>query len=253
MARPIRETKTTMIASQLEQMIIDKTFESGSFLPSQKDLADYFNTSSRPVREALKLLEAKGLVIVSQGRRAEVVNTSLTQYIDSISTTIMNSTVCPRKLIRNLVQVQVAVATSAVRDFSRNEGRSRYLSQLYRTVYQMESALPAIAGKEQDEGLARFYDAEATFHRSLIRASNNQILVSIYESMAPTLEETISTIKFSYQEIEKRTRDYSYLCDALENGQTDLAVALVLVALTSMENTILETYPDESEPAANYA
>ncbi len=250
--QPARETKTTMIASQLEEMILDKTFKSGTFLPSQKELASYFNTSSRPVREALKLLEAKGLVTISQGRRAEVMNSSLNQYIESISMTIMNSDVCAKKLAKNLIQVQIAVATSAVRDFARNEHRSRFLSHLNRSISNMQRALATIGHQEQQEGFDRFHEAESAFHRGLVRASNNQILVSIYESLAPMLEQTVRAIEFSLAEVEKRARDYSYLCDALDGGQTDLAVALVLVVLSSLENAILETHPDE-DGQAHYA
>lgn len=247
-----RETKTTMIASQIEQMILDNTFETGCFLPSQQELATQFNVSSRPVREALKILEAKGLVIISQGRRAEVVNTSLNQYIESISTTIMNSTICPTKLMQNLMQVRIAVATSAARNFTRLEGRKRYLSQLWRSTSQMETALKAIAHKDAN-AVAQFNRAEADFHRTLVQANGNQILISIYESLSPILDSTMDAIKFSAAQMEKRSKDYAYLCEALHNGQTDLAVALVLVTLTSLENTVLNTYPDERPEIASYA
>jgi GntR family transcriptional repressor for pyruvate dehydrogenase complex len=248
----IRETKTAMIAAQIEQMILDKTFERGSFLPSQQELATYFNTSSRPVREALKLLEAKGLVTISQGRRAEVVNSSLDQYIESISTSIMNSEICPRRLMQNLMQVRIAVATNAVRDFTRREGRKRHLSQLIRATVAMEAAL-APRSKKSGEAITRFYSAEAEFHRTLIQANDNQILISIYESLAPILDRAVTSIDFSLPQLEKRAKDYSYLCEALQNGQTDLAVALALVTLTSLETMILDTYPDERSALISYA
>ena len=247
-----RETKTTMIASQLEQMILDNTFENGCFLPSQQELAEMFNTSSRPVREALKVLEARGLVTISQGRRAEVINTSLNQYIESISTTIMNSQICQTKLMQNLMQVRIAVATNAVRDFTRLEGRKRYLAQLWRQTAQMEAALGALAEKDATT-IAQFNQAEADFHRTLVQANGNQILISIYESLSPILDQTMNSIKFTATQMEKRSKDYSYLCEALQNGQTDLAVALVLVTLTSLQNSIMDTYPDDKPAFASYA
>ncbi|HPZ16724.1 MAG TPA: GntR family transcriptional regulator [Sphaerochaeta sp.] len=249
---PTRETKTMMIASQLEQMILDNTFETGCFLPSQQELATQFNTSSRPVREALKILEAKGLVTISQGRRTEVVNTSLNQYIESISTSIMNSTICQTKLMQNLMQVRIAVATSAARDFTRLEDRKRFLSQMWRSVSQMEAALKALNGKDAT-AVERFNQAEADFYRTLIQANGNQILISIYESLSPILDKTMNTIKFTAAQLEKRSKDYAYLCEALQNGQTDLAVALVLVTLTSLETTVMDTYPDDKPAFESYA
>jgi hypothetical protein len=60
------------------------------------------------------------------------------------------------------------------------------------------------------------------------------------------LDSVMNTIKFTATQIEKRSKDYSYLCEALQNGQTDLAVALVLVTLTTLETKVMDHYPDES-------
>jgi GntR family transcriptional repressor for pyruvate dehydrogenase complex len=242
----IRETKTDMVASRLEEMIRNNTYESGCFLPSQQELAQFFDTSSRPVREALKLLEARGLVTISQGRRAQVINTRLNQCIESISTTIINSQICPTKLMKNLMQVRLTVAASAAREFSRLEHRKRYLSQLRKASNRLEGSLKAIQ-KRDANAIKQFNRAEADFHRILVQANNNQILTSIYENLSPMLDQAMASTRFSYSEFEKRSKNYAYLCEALQNGQTDLAVALVLVTLTTLEKSILQHYPDDTQ------
>ena len=40
----------------------------------------------------------------------------------------------------------------------------------------------------------------------------------------------------TYVELEKATREHRYLVEALEQGQTDLAVALTLVHLTAIRS-----------------
>ena len=52
----------------MRKRILEKQYMTGDPLPSQQELADEFNASSRSVREAFKHLEAKGLVDISQGR-----------------------------------------------------------------------------------------------------------------------------------------------------------------------------------------
>lgn len=244
----ITETKASRIASALEQMILDNRLKSGSFLPSQQELARQFKASSRPIREALKLLEAKGLVTISQGRRAQIKSNSLTQYVESISTTIINTQTDQAKLLRNLMQVRITIATSATRDFSRLEGREKFLARLWDASARMEQAIPAIRHKDA-KALAQFQAAEKEFNNVLVAANDNQILTSIYENLAPLLDSAVKTLRFTPSQLEKRAKNYSYLCEALKNGQTDLAVALILVTLTSLQNKVNDKFPDSSSAA----
>lgn len=244
----ISETKSAKIASTLEEMILDNRLKSGTFLPSQQLLAEQFKTSSRPIREALKLLEAKGLVIIAQGRRAQIQSNSLDQYVGSLSTKLINSHISTGKLMKNLMQVRITVATSAAREFSRLVDRESYLAQLWKTSNTMEGAI-SLVYKKDAQGLKTFQDAENEFHHILIKANGNQILSCIYENLAPMLDSALNAIKFTPLQLEKRSKDYSYLCEALQNGQTDLAVALVLVTLTTLENKVMDRYPDESAVA----
>jgi DNA-binding FadR family transcriptional regulator len=244
----ISETKASRIASTLEEMILDNRLKSGSFLPSQQILANQFQTSSRPIREALKLLEAKGLVTIAQGRRAQIKSNSLNQYVESISATIINNQTNPAKLLRNLMQVRITIATSATRDFSRLDSKDQHLTKLWKCANQMESAIPLILKKDA-QGINQFQNAESEFNQVLVSANNNQILSSIYENLAPLLDSALLSLHFTPSQLEKRAKNYSYLCEALQNGQTDLAVALVLVTLTTLQNKVNDKFPDESAVA----
>ena len=86
------ETKSAQIARQIEEMILNKVYKAGEPLPSQQELADEFNASSRSIREAFKQLEAKGLLEVSQGKRAVVKSNNLEQFVASLSSTLIRST-----------------------------------------------------------------------------------------------------------------------------------------------------------------
>ncbi len=238
------QTKTARIAAALEEMILDQRIKNGSFLPSQQILAKQFNASSRPIREALKLLEAKGLIAISQGRRAQVRSNSLSQYVESISASIVNSKINPGKLMRNLMQVRITVSTSAAREFTRLENGKEYLSLLWNSSNRMEAAIPQIMKKDAS-ALQTFLEAESAFQRTMIIANGNQILSTIYENLSPLLDQAMKNIKFTPNQLEKRSKNYTYLCEALEHGQTDLAVALTLVTLTNLENKVMDHYPDE--------
>lgn len=66
--KPIKQIKASEeVAQQLRTAIFDGTYPAGSKLPSERELIESFMVSRTVVREAVKGLEASGLVEVRQG------------------------------------------------------------------------------------------------------------------------------------------------------------------------------------------
>ena len=61
------------LAAQIEAAIFDGRLQVGDKLPSQRELVDMFETSRAPLREALRVLEQKGLIDVKRGARGGAV------------------------------------------------------------------------------------------------------------------------------------------------------------------------------------
>jgi len=55
------------IVDQIQTSILNKTFEPGNKLPSERELKEMFNTSRSTLREALRVLEQKGLIEIKPG------------------------------------------------------------------------------------------------------------------------------------------------------------------------------------------
>ena len=55
------------ILGQIEQAIIDGKYRVGDKLPSERELCELFQTSRGPLREALRVLEQKGLITIKAG------------------------------------------------------------------------------------------------------------------------------------------------------------------------------------------
>ncbi len=90
------------------------------------------------------------------------------------------------------------------------------------------------------------------FIKVLIRSNGNIILDAIYENLAPMLDEVLVFSATKGEEFEKKAREYQYIVEALENGQTDLAVALVLVNLTDVKKKI-ENHAESAQRRASLA
>ena len=61
------------LVSQIESAILDGRLKAGDKLPAQRDLVDMFQTSRGPLREALRVLEQKGLIDIKRGVRGGAV------------------------------------------------------------------------------------------------------------------------------------------------------------------------------------
>jgi DNA-binding FadR family transcriptional regulator len=86
--------------------------------------------------------------------------------------------------------------------------------------------------------MEEFRRYEGLFHTVLVRSNDNIILDAIYENLSPLLDESLSYSAVTIEEYEKKVREYLYIAEALQSGQTDLAVALVLVNLTNLKKRI---------------
>lgn len=232
------ETKSTTIANKLEEMILAKQFKAGELLPSQKELAAQFNASSRSVREAFKNLEAKGLIEVSQGRKAVVKSNNLDQFVESLSLSMINQQVPDKKLISDLLKVRTTIEVSASRELSRDPNRQAVVDQLAKYTKKMESLLPLLEDGKNRDAEQQFKQADFDFHTTLIRSNDNTILNAIYENLAPQLYNVLDRTPETYVQMKKRVNEYNYLVEAEEKGQTDLAVALTLVNLTNIKDRI---------------
>lgn len=230
-------TKSACIASALEDMILSGKLGEGELLPSQHELAEMFEASSRSIREAFKQLEAKGLLTVSQGRRASVKSNNLDQFVESLSNTIIRSGSSNVKLMLDLIQVRTSVEVSAARDISRNPNRKDVVGQLKKLSDAMMDLVAPIKNRDK-RSIDAFFTLESSFHKILVRSNDNIILNAIYENLSPLLDQSLSYSYATTEEYEKKGREYQYICEALEAGQTDLAVALVLVNLTNLRKRI---------------
>lgn len=82
---PTRGTLSKVVESQIESAIRSRRFTAGAKLPSELELCEQFRVSRTAVREALRMLSARGLVAVVKGKGIFVSNVSVETVTDPIS------------------------------------------------------------------------------------------------------------------------------------------------------------------------
>ena len=231
--------KATHIAGLLEKAILNNEYRQGDYLPSQKELSEKFFA-----REAFKILEAKGLIEVSQGKRAYVKTNRLDQYVESLSMSMFAQDNPDRKLYSDLLEVHITLEVSAARELSRSPERIAIVKNMESTLDQMSRDLAIIETSGDKDAIQDFQTCDFNFHLAVVGSNDNIVFRSIYNSLSPQLKKIMASLPETLDERRKKVREYGYLVDALRDGLTDLAVAMTLVYTTNLRQKFNSTYED---------
>jgi len=162
-----RDTKGRLyqaVARRLEQAIESGVYSPGERLPSERDLAEQLGVSRPVVREAVIVLQSRGMLQVRHG--AGVFVQPKAEVTGSFG---MDSDVGPFEVIesRRLLEGEIAALAAELIDDKQ--------------IAELESLLRRIGDKRLD-GAAREL-ADRTFHIALARVTGNDVLVNIVETL----------------------------------------------------------------------
>lgn len=243
--------KATHIAALIESSILSGEYKQGEYLPSQKELSFKYDASSRSLREAFKILEAKGLIEVSQGKKAYVKTNRLDQFVESISMSMFGPDTKDLKLLSDLLQVHITLEVSAARELSRASDRLNVVKVMDAFLAKMDKDLAVIENSGDKDAITDFRNCDFNFHLAVINSNDNIVLNSIYNALAPHIQKVMFSLPETIEDRRKKVREYGYLVDALRHGQTDLAVAMTLVYTTSLSNKFKANYEETEQKSTN--
>ena len=157
------------IVSQVEERIRDlidsKKYTEGMKLPTENELCQSMKVGRGTVREALRLLQAKGLVEIKPGRGAFVASK---QAVDSNPVVWL---VQNEKELRDAIEVRNALEPFAARKVAETASEA-VLQQLKKIHIDFLSAV-----KEGDT--EKIAELDELFHGLIVRESGNQLLNEI--------------------------------------------------------------------------
>ena len=207
-----RDTLAVQVADGLIEFIKTSDLKPGDKLPSEQKLAENFGVSRPVIREALKVLDGRGVIEVSNGRSAtvkplgsEVLSSFFQWAID-----LESKGVIELMEVRRGIEVQSAILAARRRT-------SKALEQMTRTVAKMRSHL------HQPEAYA---EQDVEFHLQVASASQNSMLYYLVESIRNSLREAIRiglSRRGSEEELERVQQLHEEILAALEQGDADEA------------------------------
>lgn len=164
--------KPQQIADELRGLIVSGELSEGDSLGHEPDLVERFGVSRPSLREALRILEAEGLITVVRGVRGGVIVHAPDQRMTARAAALLlqarNVSLADVFEARNLLEPVAARSIATAR------GRKAAVKELRALVRDQENAI---------EDPDAFGVANAAFHQRLVSLGGNQTLSVVAEML----------------------------------------------------------------------
>jgi GntR family transcriptional regulator, transcriptional repressor for pyruvate dehydrogenase complex len=167
-------TLTERVAENLVAFILEEGLQDGQLLPSSAELAERYGVSRTVVREAIADLAGRGILRRGQGRETLVVSPGQEQ---------LGGLLLFRTLHDGVSSEEVQETRRAI------EAITSGLAAARRTPEHLQALEAALEDMRIAETDAAFHDADVSFHNTLARASQNRLILLIFEGIEALLRE----------------------------------------------------------------
>ncbi len=159
------------ISNEIKQMIFSGDLKPGSRLPSEAELASQFGVGRQTIREAMRLLELSGFVIMKKGGvgGSIIADTILNTLVNSFLDIFRMGQITINELTTARLEIEKIVLTHAFENIEKTD-----IDALQENVQKANSKL--------ERGIQAF-EENVQFHKLLARASKNQVFVAVMESI----------------------------------------------------------------------
>ena len=159
------------VIDNIRQMIADGELQAGQKLPSERELAEKFNVSRVPIREALKILEYMGVLDSSPGDGTYVKNTSAQSLVSKMDFSFDATA----DTIRDLLELRIVLETFAAYHAAQRR-TDEDIASIQKLLRDMREAKKVNDGTE--ESVQNLRKLSHGFHQALVRAAHNAISYS---------------------------------------------------------------------------
>ncbi|MFF0030165.1 FadR/GntR family transcriptional regulator [Streptomyces avermitilis] len=225
MARDLQE--------RIKKLIIDRRLPSGAVLPTEPELMELLGASRNSVREALKALQAMGIVEIRHGFGTYVGPMSMAPMIEGLAFRTVAGHYRGEDSLLQLLELREAVETGLI---SRLAGRlsPHDLVELDGLVDRME--------KEAAEGVG-LAETDRAFHATLYRGLGNVLLSEVLEAFWDAFHRVRIDLVDVPQDPRVTCRQHREILDAVRSGDSIRAEEAIREHFGNIRTRLASTEP----------
>ena len=217
MFQAAKQTKVFQdVVEQIQEAILDGRLTAGQTLPAERELKETFNISRGTLREALRVLEQKGLIEiklgVGGGSVVKMVDTD--QISESLGLLIRSQKVSLNHLAQFREDVEGIVAAHAAEN---------HVAEDIQTLKDLLVKAHSCVKKGSAQRNA-FIDIDKQIHLTMARITGNPVYITVLHSIHDNIHRYYD--RFLSMEKPELEENYNDLCDlvaAIETADAELA------------------------------
>lgn len=192
------------VALLIERFIADRDLRPGNRLPPGRELSDRYGVSRTVVRDAIAILEQRGLVEARTGSGVYVRDGGSDAVADVLGQMLRRNAISLLELMETRHLLEVHNARLAAR-----QAAAAHLEDMAEAIVRMEEA-----GSAQ-----RFVEADVAFHEALAAAAGNRVLTAFLQSLRPLLLHGMMIGTGVAGAREAAVREHTALLAAIRRGE----------------------------------
>lgn len=205
--------KYEVVANELRQLMLDGVFEVGSSLPSEQELSRQLGVGRSTVREALKLLEAWGLIGGNgPGSQSEIRGVPLQGFTNSLETMMEFAEISILEATEIRLVLEPYAAYCAAQNITRQ--KIEWLESCLRYEGELIS---------NSEG---YSERNFNIHLTIAKASGNRLLALLIEALKNVIIQVDKELIVTEELREKMHSQHIRIAKSISQGKSEEAKQL---------------------------
>ena len=222
-----RESMVDLVVNKIKDLLLSKQLLPGDKLPSEFDLAKIFSISRGPIREAMKILSAFGIIEIRSGDGTYISKTDKKIQFDPL----LFSLIVNYKNFKELFELRELLEVSIVKLLIKNAGAKGF-KEIEKALLEMKERL--LSSPNRDYKAMAKYDID--FHIVLGKATCNTLVEKIYNFTLDLFKDSVESTYKNPDNAVKAITLHENIYNALIEKNIDNAVKAVEKSMEQWKN-----------------
>ena len=187
-----------LVVERIKQALLKKELKPGDYLPSETELTKSLGISKSSVREAIKMLQAMGIVEVRRGQGTIISKQPGPDYINTLLFQLIVEDSDPRHIVDLRTMFETACTLMAMAHATEDD-----IAQIKETITGLEKTI--------NNGLPSI-EKDFEFHLAILNSTHNPLVIMLGDMVFELFKQSIS--KSMLKSPGKALRDHKRILNA---------------------------------------
>ncbi len=202
-----------LVVNELGRRVVSGAYPAGALLPNEDQLCQELQVSRTALREAVKVLAAKGLLEPRPRIGTRVRVRDQWNLLDPDILAWRCATGVDAEFLRHLTELREIIEPAAAS-----------LAATSRTGPQLAAIGSALGEMRNASTIAQWVEADLAFHTAVLRATNNPLLMPLAAIIGSALESLLGVTARSAVDFKRGLPDHQKVFEAIESGDAQSAL-----------------------------